>query len=341
MRQRTKDLFSSSPTQCHPDYKCLLSSRMQNVRQHLNQVWQWYLECGLPDDHFLSEFPLQTSKRLWEMETAWFLHNCGFTLSSRKAGADFLCESEGKAFEVEAVAVGPGADDHPDLVREFTMANDGPVRCSKRINIPERERIELLRVAGAIDSKAKKRLCDIDKGVSDSSLPFLIALSVVDIPMMVSDWDMPAALKAVYPIGGQCYDIDPATGRFLRRRWQCRPQIQKGTEAKSNISTQIFCPGCGASHHREISALLYSNLNFREFGYPYNPWEHCRQFFLIHNADCTRELVHGSLNVKAEYWLEETSPNEYVLSKSTGRGAHHLSDRPEGDSCPDVGEGPN
>jgi len=316
MRQQTQDLFAANPTTCNQTYTDLLDFKRQDVRLHLNRVWQWYLKVGLPDDNFLSDFPIQTSKRLWEMETAWFLHNCGFSLSNRKAGADFRCESEGKAFEVEAVAVGPGDEDNPDIVKEVPLVGEGPGRCSETIYIPERERIELLRLTGAINTKAKKRLCDINKAVSDSSLPFLIALSVVDMPKMLSDWDMPAALKAVYRIGCQCVDFDPATRKPLRHRWQCRPRIQKGTESRENISTQMFCPGCGAPHHREISALLYSDLDFRDAGYPYNPREYRKRFILIHNADCTKRLARGSLSVGAEYWLEESGPNDYVLRDS-------------------------
>jgi hypothetical protein len=317
MAPNTETLFAVTPANCHSAYTEILCSRMHHVREHLNRLWQWYLKSGLPDAHFLSEFPIQTHKRVWELETAWFLHNCGFTLSSQKAGADFRCESQDLMFEVDAVAPGPGASDHPDFVNEIPLSGDGAVRCSQTIHIPERERLELLRLTGVIDAKARKHECDMKKGVSDSALPFVIAISVIDMPMVVSDWDMPAALKAVFPIGGQCYDIDRATGKCLRHRWRCRPQIEKRTKALTDISTQMFCPGCGASRHREISALLYSKLDFREVCYPYSPEEHRKHFVLIHNADCTKPLDRGTLKVGVEYWIEQTGENEYVLSETT------------------------
>lgn len=157
---------------------------------------------------------------------------------------------------MDAVAPGPGSNDNPDFVNEIPMRGNGRFQCSETIRIPERERVELLRLTGAIDAKAKKHVCDIEKGTSDPSLPFVVAIGVLDMNMVVSNWDMPAALKAVFPIGAQCYDIDPATSRFIRHRWQCRPQIRKGTKSLEDISTQMFCPGCGAREHREISALL-------------------------------------------------------------------------------------
>lgn len=318
---KTETLFRSNLANCHPAYTDLLNSRRPHVREHIDRLWQWYREAGLPDAHFLSEFSLQTCKRLWELETAWFLYNSGFTLSNRKAGADFRCVSEGHTFEVDAVAPGPGASDHPDVVNEVPLLGDGAFRCSETIHIPERERIELLRLTSVIDTKAKKHVCDIKKGASDSSLPFVIALSVVDMHMVVSDWDMPAALKAVFTIGGQCYDIDPATSKLLRRRWQCRPQLKKGTESMAHISTQMFCPGNGAVHHREISALIYSKLDFRELGYPYAPEEHRKHFVLIHNANCSKPLARGSLKVGTEYWIEQTGDNEYVLCETKLKGS--------------------
>ena len=73
---------------------------MQHVRRHLDGLWQRYRDCALADAHFLNQFPIQTRQRVWELETAWFLHNCGFTLSSGEAGSDFRCASQDFAFEV-------------------------------------------------------------------------------------------------------------------------------------------------------------------------------------------------------------------------------------------------
>jgi hypothetical protein len=322
MKARTKTLFGVQCGNCHPAYAELLGYRMQHVREHLDRLWEWYQETGLPDANFLSEFPIQTRKRLWELEVAHFLHNCGFTLSNKKAGSDFLCESKAVTFEVDAVAPGPGSGDNPDRVDEIPLKGDGRFQWSEKIHIPERERVELLRLTGIINAKAKKHVRDMEKGVSDSSLPFVVAISVLDMNMVVSNWDMPAALKAVFPIGGQCYDIDPETSKFItskfiRHRWQCRPQIQKGTKSLEDISTQMFCPGCGTSEHREISALLYSEIDFRESGYPYLPEDHRKRFCLIHNADCTKPLGRGIVRAGEEYWIEPNGENQYVLSKTT------------------------
>jgi hypothetical protein len=55
---------------------------MADVRLHINTLWQWYSDNGLADCNFLRDFPLQTTQRLWELEIAWLLHNCGFNLSN-------------------------------------------------------------------------------------------------------------------------------------------------------------------------------------------------------------------------------------------------------------------
>jgi hypothetical protein len=317
MSKKSEGLFNSTQDGCHPVYKNLRSSaRMADVRLHINALWQWYFDNGLADRNFLSQFPIQTTQRLWELETAWLLHNCGFSLSKNRAGSDFHCEGANMAFEVEAIVAGAGAEGHPNFVKEYVLTGNAQFKCSETICIPEREQTELLRLTSAIDTKAKKHICDMRKGTSDPSLPFVIALSSVDMPMLVSGWDMPAALKAVYPIGGQCYGVNPVTSKFLCRLWQCRPQVQKGTASRAGISTQVFCPGRGAPHHREVSALLYSRVDCQKPGYPYPANEHRKHFVLIHNEDCIKPLARGTITTGAEFWLEQSGPKEYILAES-------------------------
>ncbi|WKZ21011.1 MAG: hypothetical protein QY305_10000 [Candidatus Brocadiaceae baterium WH-1] len=272
----------------------------------------------LADANFDSDFPIQTGQRWWELETAWFLYNCGFDLSKKRTGSDFLCKRENIVFEVEAVVAGPGRKDHPDYVPEFTLTGSRQFQTSGTIKIPERERIEILRLTNSISTKAIKHLSDIKKGYSDPSIPFVIALSPVDMRDIIANGDMPAALKAVYPIGGQYRMIDPVTGEFLPgRRWKCRPLVNKKTPSHAAISTQIFCPGCGNEQSRKVSALLYSTMNIWIHGYPYSPGEHQKQFVVVHNNDCNIPLIRGTIKAGVEYWLESTgTTNEYELTES-------------------------
>lgn len=326
MTHKPINLFERNPIDCSsllykqlctPD--CIAEAR----RQHINDMWQWYSGMGLADANFVSNFHTETGQRWWELETAWFLRNCGFNLSKKHVGndspgSDFLCERENIEFEVEAVVAGPGEEDHPDYVPEFELTGSERFQTSGTINVPERERIEILRLTNSIDTKVRKHLCDIKKGHSDPSIPFVIALSPVNMPDMIANWDMPAALKAVYPIGGQYRKIDPATGEVLSgRRWKCRPLISKGTQSHAAISTQVFCPGCGNEQYREVSALLYSTMNIWIHGYPYSPGEHQKQFVVIHNRDCSKPLVMGTIKAGIEYWPEPTgTANEYELAES-------------------------
>lgn len=303
------DCLNQSHPNCHLFYRALCDPdhAAETRRDHINIIWQWYFDLGLADKNFVTDFPINTRQRWWELETAWFLHNCGYILSKEKAGSDFLCKRDNIAFEVEAVAPTPGKEGHPNFVPEISHTS----------NLRERERIELLRLTSVIYEKAKKRVRDIEKGYSDPSLPFLIALSPADIPSTFSGWDMPAALKAVYPIGGQYYTIDPETGQFLSRKWQSRPQLDKSTFSQEPISTQVFCPGCGTEPYPQVSALLYSNLNIWVHGYPYSPNNHQKQFVLIHNGNCINPVQKGSIHAGSEYWLESTgNANEYTLVKN-------------------------
>jgi hypothetical protein len=302
------DLFNTSASDGHPFYKqlCEPGSVAEKRREQINLIWQWFSDDRLADKNFLSDFPINTIQRWWELETAWFLKNCGFSLSKTKAGSDFICKKESIELEVEAVAPTPGTEGNPDFVPEIM----------ETVNLRERERIELLRLTSVINDKAKKHLSDIIKGHSDPSKPFIIALSPAGLPRMFAGWDMPAALKAVYCIGGQYYSIDPVTGQFLSRQWESRPQIHKKKLAPVPISTQVFCPGCGTDQHRQVSALLYSNMNIWVHGYPYSPTEHQKQFVLLHNEDSSIRLKKGLIKVGTEYWLESTGNTyEFKLVK--------------------------
>ncbi len=330
MTRKANNLFDSFAANCHPFYRKVHEFRngpLDIVRDHINMIWQWYSKAHLEDDNFVSDFPIQTTKRWWELETAWFLHNCGFELTKRKAGSDFLCERAGIVIEVEAIVIGPGTGGNPDVVTEIELKGNGRVQTSEPFFIDERERIELLRVTNAIDVKAKKHRCDIQKGKSGSLVPFVIALSTVDMPVpLMAGWNMPPVLKAVYPIGGLYYDVDPESGKLLRKRLHYRSQVNKETSAHTPISTRIFYPGCGSEYSRAVSAILYgdmqiscndSGIEIANRGYPYSPDEQFMRFAVIHNEDCMLRLGKGSIAAGIEYWLEPLGNGEYELVRSS------------------------
>lgn len=326
---KKNNLFDRPTSSCHPFYRKVNefgNGPLAIVRDHINMIWQWYSKAHLDDDNFVSDFPIQTTKRWWELETAWFLNKCGFKLSKRKAGSDFLCEKAGIVIEVEAIVAGPGAVDNPDVVPEIELNGKGCVQTSGSFFIDKRERIELLRITNAIDVKAKKHRSDIQKGKADPLVPFVIALSTVDMPLpLMAGWNMPPVLKAVYPIGGLCLDIDPNSGKLLRKRLSYRPQLNKETPSHTPISTQIFYPGCGSESSRAVSAILYGDMKIRcsdrgieitDRGYPYPHHEQFMRFALIHNEDCLLRLGKGSIAAGIEYWLELIGMNEYELVRS-------------------------
>jgi len=304
--RKPNDLFESTSEKYHPFYQRLRKSAVH--RQHINTLWQWYVEQKLDDDNFISDFPIQTYQRWWELETAWFLYNCGFNISKTgAAGSDFICENKDITFEVEAIVATSGKEDTPDFVPEHSKEGS---------SITERERIELLRLTNAIETKAKKHLCDIRKRRSNPKLPFIIALSPIAMPPMIADWDMPAALKAVYPIGKMFYEINPTTGKLKNKQWECRPEVKKTDSQNPPPSTQIFCPGYGSGKHHAVSGLLYSTLNVWTCGYPYTPYEHQKQFAIIHNFDSIKPLAKGSIKAGSEYWIERTEIiNEYKVNE--------------------------
>jgi len=98
---------------------------------------------------------------------------------------------------------------------------------------------------------------------------------------------------------------------------QTKLKINKGIPSNEAISTQRFCPGCGSSYDRKVSALLFSSMDFQDIGYPYRPCEYYKHFVLIYNEDCEKQLCKGIITTDKEYWLKPIRTNEYELVESS------------------------
>jgi|GEM_PF-4913340 len=307
------DLFNREPTTPHELFTQLCVTKNIERRKHLNSIWQWYFANRLSDKNFQSDFPINTSQRWWELEVAWFLKNIGVSLSVKNsAGSDFSCKLDDVKFEVEAVVAGKGSDKNPDCVNELIPLGAAIHKFTEHIQLEERERMELLRLTSSIETKARKHICDINKGYSDPSCPFIIAISPTDIKPLVSNIGIPAAVKAVYSIGEQYYAIEPSTGKFIEHGWNYRPLLHKTSTAKP-ISSAYFLPTTKIFRYRNISALLFSTLDIWECGYPYTPYDHMKRFILVHNANCLNPLQRQSIKAGTEYWIEPTEHDDFLL----------------------------
>lgn len=79
-----------------------------NYKASLVALWQKYLELGLPNAHFVSEFTSgkkeNVFQRAWEMMVARHLDALGYNLTTREVGPDFRFERDGLTIWVEAIS---------------------------------------------------------------------------------------------------------------------------------------------------------------------------------------------------------------------------------------------
>ena len=88
-----------------------------NYKASLVALWRKYLELGLPNAHFVSEFTNGKKEsifqRAWEMMIARHLDALGYHITNLEVGPDFRFERDGKTIWVEAISPEPkGLPEH-------------------------------------------------------------------------------------------------------------------------------------------------------------------------------------------------------------------------------------
>lgn len=313
------NLFDSPPDEnSDPWYGAVRDQKERiHIKNHINSIWDKYYQLDLHDKNFITDFPKKDQfwQRYWELDVANFLLNSGFELSSEDAGVDFICKgtSIAQEFYVECVVSSRGVLNSPDYPVEIFPPGKGMFSVS---NLAERERIELLRLTTSIDCKVKKYHEDIKKGYIKKSMPYILALSpALLFPDFISDEDdMPAVVKAVYPVGNICFHINVPTGTTEKSGRAWRGSIIKKSDTPP-IRTDIFFPIPENEKYKPLTGILYSGADFRVISSP-RIEKNGHSFIFVHNLATEKPIDLAFLGSNMDFWCEKKS-DDYVIKNNT------------------------
>jgi hypothetical protein len=168
------------------------------------------------------------------------------------------------------------------------------------IYLPERERIELLRIRNSIENKVRQYSQHIENGFIDPKNPYVIALSTVMIPDMVSNSDgIPSIVKAVYPVGQIYLSFSQNSSKAISSGRTYRPKIQKHETV--DVLTDIFLPSSNQQFYSGISGILYSNSSFKGDLYLSAM---SKSFIYVHNFIGLNPIQQCYFGSKMDYWIE-------------------------------------
>jgi len=313
MNSMIPDIFEREPNDTTDQWYRVVRDRsdFKEVKEYIWGLWNFFYELKLNDPHFVNEFPVRLFHRWWEMEVAWYLHLRGWSLKSGSSGPDFICCKGGKEIYVEAVMCEPGDLKSENYPKELISGkHENGVFKVADVSIPERERVELLRIRNSIENKVNQYQKHRMNGTIDSKKSYVIALSSAMIPNMVSDDDgIPSIVKAVYPVG-QFYlrfnqDSTEATGGGRAYR----PKIEKNCNAE--VYTNIFLPSELENRYNCVSGLLYSASSFKRTR---NLDAIGSTFIFVHNFVSHNPVERCCFGEHMEYWIENgQDENEFLL----------------------------
>ena len=231
-----------APSLAYNNIRDLTHGPVPEARRFIEELWARYQ--GLEDPHFLQDARTHFLERFWEMYLGVSLMERGLKPTrSGDAGPEFWCEHDGQKIWVEAVAPGPGTG--ADRVDEpiVGVADYIPI-----------EKI-LLRFTSAVADKRRRYLAAVDKGLIETSAPYVLAINSRGIPHAPYGSTMPFFLQALLPIGEPTMVIDRSSGEVVDSYHALRETIQKA--GGTRISTSTFLdPGSSF-----ISAVLHSGVD--------------------------------------------------------------------------------
>jgi hypothetical protein len=264
----------------------------RSVKRRIERMWRVY-EPYCPDEHFLSDARSNFIARTWEMYLAVSLLRSGHQLSKPSAhGPDLRTKLGETQLWVEAVAAlsGSGPDKVPG--RKDRGRHDGNVW----LGHAPREESLLLRIAGAVGEKHRKAKEYESAGVTRSTEPFVVAVTlggIVDAD--VSSPVLPLAVKFAFGIGAFGYTIvidgPPEGSGFLTR-----PHVNKYSGAS------VKTAGFSSPDLSEISGLLYTTCGI--FNAPRRAG---RDIVFVHNPYARAPVPRGTFSfVNEEFWMSDS-----------------------------------
>ncbi len=228
-----------------------------------------YLGCALLD----SQFPLVPRKERPE------------------AGPDLCIRSEVRRIWIEAIAPQQGTG--PDRVPAVGEA-DGWVPESRIV----------LRYCAAVKEKSCKREGYIEKNLTATTEPFVVAINGFQIrPLLNASADeVPYAVQSVLPLGVPTATVDVQSGGIVGEGFETRWNISK--RSGTQIGTGTFLD----QTYSTVSGILFSDVH------PLYVRDIRRESLaFLHNPNAGAPMQRGWLRTGTEYWVEGNALFRRVL----------------------------
>lgn len=255
-----------------------------------------YKAAGLADRHFEQHLYGPSREiffeRIWELNLAEHLQECGLELRSANKGPDFLAEIEGRKVWFEATA--PCPKGIPDDYLEPIKQGDS-FKCGDALFLEV-----LLRVTSALSDKSKKILKYIKDGCVDKDDICVIAVdtSMLGVIPDIGVSQLPIITEVTCAVGPMVMQLDTKTNKIVSQALSYRKCVIKETEkGPVQIPTDFFFSG----KHLHISAAIGSfGANRR------------KRLALVHNLTAINPMPLKRLKVDQEF-VQSRTANGFTL----------------------------
>jgi hypothetical protein len=280
-------LFADGLDGCDAYRACRDHGNKEEIRAKFEGAFAMHAHlCPEGPERFASEFRRDWCARAWELYLMAVLSDAGMCLErAERRGPDILIRlPSGNRCWVEAVVPSPGTG--ADRVFQPPQGNwagsYGPV-----------DKL-LVRYRSVLEDKLIKILDYRRAGIVDESEPVMIAVGSWGIPgAWAWDRELPALVKAVYPVGEPVLVVpidSPEPERVeVRPRWVVRKT------SGAPVGTNFFLEARTAG----ISAVMYTRTDVWNVS-----WDATRALGIVHNVVTNVPLERGVIPSRVEWWVE-------------------------------------
>ena len=251
--------------------------------------YMWSLFQPYADDHFLTEFPLQTHQRWFEMYLTASMIEAQLNVRPHSRGPDILVELDNQRIWIEATCATSGDPMRPDSV---------PPKVPDRVSEEPVDQY-VLRIRSSLAAKEEKYKKYIMDGIVSQNDIAIIAINVfrIDGPGPYTDSHMK---RALYGLGDPVVSISRSTREIVDIGHQSEYVVQKSGGAEVNV--RPFCDG-SMSH---ISSVLKSLADIWNL-----PDRLGSDFVLYPNLVCGNRWKPGTLDIGHE-WVFQERPEDWT-----------------------------
>jgi hypothetical protein len=278
-----KDLFWLEP----PD----------SARKHVEEL---YAETSsILDKKFVEQCKYNFHSCYAEMYFASVLQNrCGYELTHPSdTGPDFFIPKLNSWLEV--VSLTDGKEGNPNSI---------PKAISGQVSRYPEDKV-ILRMCNAFETKAKKMVQDIEKGIIQPNEPIIVCISgggLEERIPMYPEGGYPQIVKALLPVGALTFWFSRDSRELVSREYEYRESINKVTQnGDLKIGTEAFLN----DNHTHVSAVIYS---WADAGNPIERERWGSDFYIIHNPRATNPLPSGFAKCGIEYSVT-VKPDSFTL----------------------------